>query len=147
VEKAVLKILLAVDGSECSTRATRNLIANLGVYKRPPAIDLLAVHLPVPRVPRMNVVVSDEKLDSYYSEECEAMLAPSRAALDAAGVKYSVHHRVGPIADSIVAEAKKLGSTMICMGTRGMSAVVNAIVGSTATGVLHAARIPVLLIH
>jgi len=147
VEKKMLRILIPVDGSECSTRATRKLIENLPAYRKRPQIDLLAVHLPVPKVPRMNLMVSKEMLADYYSEQCEAMLAPSRKALDAAGVKYQVHHQVGPIAESIVACAKKLGSTMICMGTRGMSAFANVVLGSTATKVVHSARIPVMLVH
>src|SRR4051812_35977581 len=136
------KILLPVDGSECSTRAVRKLVENLADYKRRPAIDLLAVHLPVPKLPRMNLVVSREMIDDYYNSAFESMLAPTRKVLDAAGVKYQVHHHVGPIAEGIVAHAKKLGCTMICMGTRGMSALANVVLGSTATKVVHAARIP-----
>jgi nucleotide-binding universal stress UspA family protein len=143
----MLKILLPVDGSECSTRAARRLVENLSAYKKRPAIDLLAVHLPVPKVPRMNLVVSKEMLDEYYNAEFEAMLAPARKVLDAAGIKYAVHQHVGPIAESIAANAKKLGSTGIYMGTRGMSAVANVVLGSTATKVVHAAQIPVTLVH
>ena len=143
----MLKILLPVDGSECSTRAARKLVENLPAYKKRPAIDLLVVHLPIPKVPRMSLLVSKKMLDDYYNTEFEAMLAPTRKVLDAAGVKYEVHHQVGPIAESIVNQAKKLGSTTIYMGTRGMSALANAALGSTATKVVHAARIPVTLVH
>ena len=141
------KILLPVDGSECSTRAARKLVENLADYKKRPEIDLLAVHLPIPKLPRMNLVVSKQMLDDYYNAEFEAMLAPTKKVLDAAGVKYQEHRQVGPIAESIVARAKKLGCTMICMGTRGMSALANVALGSTATKVVHATRIQVLLVH
>ena len=40
--------------------ATERLIETLGWYKEQPKIDLLAVHLPVPRFPNMGIVVSDE---------------------------------------------------------------------------------------
>jgi len=140
------RILLPVDGSECSTRATRKLIETVALYRIAPRIDLLAVHHPVPGILSTSVVVSSELLESYYSEECEAMLASSRKALDKAGIRYETHHHVGQIAESIVAKARKLGSTMICMGESGMSAVANAVLGSTAMKVVQSARIPVLLV-
>lgn len=45
----MLKVLLPVDGSANATRATEKLIETLGWYKEQPRVDLLAVHLPVPR--------------------------------------------------------------------------------------------------
>jgi nucleotide-binding universal stress UspA family protein len=143
----MLRVLLAVDGSECAVRATQKLIGTLGWYKEQPRVDLLAVHLPVPRFPNMGVVISNEMLERYYAEECEDMLAPSKKALDAAGVKYTAHTLVGRIAESIIEQAKQSGSDMIYMGTRGMTALSNMILGSVATRVLHLAHIPVVLIH
>jgi nucleotide-binding universal stress UspA family protein len=75
------------------------------------------------------------------------MLAPSKKALDAAGVGYTVHTLVGSIAECIVEQAKQSGSDMIYMGTRGMTAVSNMVLGSVTTRVLHLAAIPVVLIH
>jgi nucleotide-binding universal stress UspA family protein len=40
-----------------------------------------------------------------------------------------------------------LDSTMIYMGTRGMTALSNMVLGSVTTRVLHLAHIPVVLIH
>src|SRR6266508_3174315 len=116
----MLKVLIPVDGSESAVRATQKLIETLGWYKQRPRVDLLAVHLPVHRFPNMDVVVSNEMLERYYAEECEEMLAPSKKALDAAGMKYTAHTLVGAIAESIVEQAKQSGSNMIYMGTRGM---------------------------
>jgi nucleotide-binding universal stress UspA family protein len=143
----MLKVLLPVDGSASATRATEKLIETLGWYNEQPKIDLLAVHLPVPRFPNMGIVISDEMLERYYAEECEEMLAPSKKALDAAGMKYTAHTLVGPIAESIIDRAKQSGSNMIYMGTRGMTALSNMALGSVATRVLHLAHIPVVLIH
>ena len=143
----MLKVLLPVDGSESAARATHKLIETLGWYKEQPSVDLLAVHLPVPRFPNMSVVVSDEMLERYYADECEIMLAPSRKALDAAGVRYTVRTRVGAIAESIIEQARQSGSNMIYMGTRGMTALSNMVLGSVTTRVLHLAHIPVVLIH
>ena len=143
----MLKVLLPVDGSPSAVRATQKLIETIGWYKAPPAIDLLAVHLPVPRVPNMGSFVSKDMLQNYYDDECRAMLAPSRELLDAAGVAYTTHQVIGAIAESIAEQATKLGSSMIYMGTRGMSALANMALGSVTTRVLHLAHVPVVLIR
>ena len=143
----MLKVLLPVDGSPSALRATQKLVDTLAWYKETPTIDLVAVHLPVPKVPNMGAFVSKEMLQRYYDEESAAMLAPSRKLLDAAGVTYTVHQLVGPIAETIVGQATQSGSNMIYMGTRGMSALANMALGSVATRVLHLSHIPVVLIH
>ena len=143
----MLKILIAVDGSEAALRATHSLIESIAWYKEAPQIDLLAVHMPVPRLPNMGLVISHEMLDNYYREECEAMLARSKSALEGAGVSYTAHWLVGAVADTIVEKAQDLESHFIYMGTRGMTGVSSLILGSTALKVLHSTHLPVVLIH
>ena len=143
----MLKILLPVDGSESAVRATQTLIDTIEWYREAPAIDVVAVHLPVPRVPNLGSFVSKEVIRKYYDDECAAMLAPSVKLLDAAGVPYTSHALTGPIAETIVQQAKESGSNMIYMGTRGMSALANMALGSVTTRVLHLCHIPVVLIH
>jgi nucleotide-binding universal stress UspA family protein len=143
----MLKVLLPVDGSASALNATRKLIDTLSWYREMPTIELCAVHLPLPRVPNMGQFVSHEMVQKYYADESDAMLKPSRDLLDAAGVPYTVHRLVGPIAETIVERAKQSGSDMIYMGTRGMSALASMAMGSVATRVVHLARIPVVLVH
>jgi len=143
----MLKILLPVDGSPSSVRATQTLIDTVGWYKDPPEIEVIAVHLPVPRVPNMGSFVSKEMIRKYYDDECAAMLAPSRQLLEAAGIACTFQGLTGPIAETIVAHATQAGSSMIYMGTRGMSALANMALGSVTTRVLHLGHIPVVLIH
>ena len=143
----MLKILLPVDGSPSAVRATQTLIDTLGWYKDAPSIDVIAIHLPVPRVPNMGSFVSKEMIQKYYDDECGAMLAPSRKLLEAAGVACTFHSLTGPIAETIVEQATRAGANMIYMGTRGMSALANMALGSVTTRVLHLAHIPVLIVH
>ena len=86
-------------------------------------------------------------IERYYQEEGEKMLAAARRLLDAAGIKYVPHILIGQIAQTIVEHAHKSGCQMIYMGTRGMTAVSNVVMGSTATKVLHLADVPVVLVH
>src|SRR5579862_5092810 len=69
-EQRMPRILLAVDGSECALRAPRKLIETIAVYRDAPDVDLVTVHLPVPRVPNMGLLVSEEMIQRYYAEEC-----------------------------------------------------------------------------
>ncbi len=141
------KILIAVDGSETSLRATETLARHLGWYRDPPQVVLLAVHLPVPQFGLMHNVVGKDMIENYYAEECDAMLVPSRKVLDAAGIAYVAQRRTGPVAETIADEAARLRCDMIYMGTRGMTALSNMMLGSTATKLLHLTHVPVVLIR
>ena len=143
----MLNILHPVDGSDNVVRATRKLIDTLGWYKEAPAIELLAVLLPVHRFPNMGIVVSDEMIERYYADEAQEMLAPSQIVLEAAGVAYTSRQKVGAIAESIVAQAELSRSDMICLGSRGRTGLANMVLGSVSSRVLHLAHIPVVLIR
>ena len=65
----MLKIMIAVDGSEASLRATQSAIQSIAWYKQAPRIDLIAIHVSIPSVPHMGLVISQEMLDNYYREE------------------------------------------------------------------------------
>jgi nucleotide-binding universal stress UspA family protein len=144
----VLKILLTVDGSESAVRATRKLVESAAAYKEPPQVELVTVHLPVPPIGGFSgVVISHEMIEQHYREEGEKALAPSKQILDEAKIRYTPHILVGDIAQSIVEHADKSRCDMIYMGTRGMGAVSNMLLGSIATKVLHLARVPIVLIR
>jgi nucleotide-binding universal stress UspA family protein len=144
----VPKILLAVDGSQSAIRATRKLVESAGWYKEPIQIELVTVHLPLPHVGGFSkVVVTHEMVEHHYSEEGAKALAPSRKLLDEAGLRYAPHILIGEVALMIAEHAEKSGCQMIYMGTRGMTAISNLVLGSVATKVLHLAHIPVVLVH
>ena len=137
-----MKILVAVDGSKASLKAVQALIDHAGWYAEKPQVELLAVHLPVPKVGHTNKA----QLERYYNEEGEAMLAAAKKKLDAAGVPYQARVLVGPVAETIVKHAKSTRCELIYIGTRGMSEIGKALLGSTATKVLHISDVPVLLV-
>jgi nucleotide-binding universal stress UspA family protein len=144
----MLKILLAVDGSESALRATRKLVETAGWFREPLQVELVTVHLPIPQVGGFSgVVLTHEMIQRHYQEEGAKALAPSREVLDAAGVAYTPHILVGQIAPTILDHAQRSGCQMIYLGTRGMTALPNMLLGSIATKVLHLAHVPVVLIH
>ncbi len=141
-----MKILVAVDGSKPSLKAVQLLIDHAAWYREPPEVELVAMHLPVPKLPRMGAAVGKSQIEEYYQQEGEQMLAAARKKLDAAGIAYQPRILVGPIAETIVKHAKDKRCDIIYMGTRGMSGLGAALVGSTATKVLHISDTPILLV-
>ena len=141
-----MRILLAVDGSKHSLNAAQFLIDHAGWLKNAPELDLVTVHLPVPKLPGMGAAVSKAQIDKYYQEESERSLAAARKKLDAAGVRYGAHTLVGAVAETLVKHAKDRRCDLICIGTRGHSELGKALMGSTATKVTHISEVPVLLV-
>jgi nucleotide-binding universal stress UspA family protein len=141
-----MKILLAVDGSKHSLAAVDFLIKRAGWARDTLEVELVTVHLPVPMVGRMGVGPSKAQIQKYYDEEGGSSLKPARKKLDAARVAYQPKVLVGPIAETMVKHAKDAGCDMICIGTRGMTAAANVLMGSTATKVLHLSPLPVLVV-
>ncbi len=141
-----MKILLAVDGSKHSLKAVKCLIQHADSYREKPVVELVNVHLPVPRIRGMGAVVTASQVRRYYDREGRAALSKAKKLLDAAGIKYSAHILVGPVAETIVKEARLARYDLIMMGTRGMSAAANLLLGSCANRVVSISPIPVLLV-
>lgn len=119
-----MKILLAVDGSKHSLDAVKCLIAHANWYRGRPVVELVSVHLPVPKLPRMSYVVGKSQ-----------------------SIAFKARVLVGQVAESLVQHAKKTRCDLIFIGTRGRTAAANLLLGSTATKVLHIAKVPVLLVR
>jgi nucleotide-binding universal stress UspA family protein len=142
-----MRVLIAVDGSKNSLDAVQCLIDHADWYRAKPEVELLTVHLPVPKLPRMGLAVSKQQIQKYYDDEGEARLAGARRRLDAAGIRYKATVLVGPVAETIVKRAKDAGCDLIYIGTRGLTEVGKALMGSTATKVLHISDTPVLVVR
>lgn len=140
-----MKILLPVDGSECSLRAVDHLIAHTAWFREVPEIHLVHVHAPIP-IGRVQAHIDKETLHAYYLEEGQAQLADAQKRLDAAGRLHTTHIHVGQPAEVIVHMAGELDCDLIVMGTHGRGALAGMVMGSVATRVLHLSPCPVLLV-
>jgi nucleotide-binding universal stress UspA family protein len=141
-----MKILVAVDGSAHALNAVRFVTEHAGWYREKPAVELVFVHAPLPHLPRMGMVVSNEQVQRYYQEEGAKGLAGAKRLLDGAQLSYAEHILVGPVAESIVQHANTAACDQIVLATRGMGAAANLLLGSVATRVLHLAAVPVTLV-
>jgi nucleotide-binding universal stress UspA family protein len=142
-----MKILLAVDGSKSSLDAVDCLIEHADWYREKPKVELLTVHLPVPKLPRMGLVVGKNQLKQYYEDEGTAAQAMARKKLELSGIEYRASILVGPVAETIVQHAGKTRCDLILIGSHGRTAAGNLLLGSIATKVLHLSNTPVLLVR
>lgn len=142
-----MKILLAVDGSKFSLDAVDCLIEHADWYRGKPVVELVTVHLPVPKLAGMGMAVGKNQIQRYYEEEGEAALAAAKKKLTKARIEYKASVLVGQVAESIVQHASKTRCDQIFIGTRGNTAAANLLLGSVATKVLHISNTPVLLVR
>ena len=141
------RILIALDGSSHSTKVARAAIKHAGACKLPPELHLAYVHLPIPTLGGLIKPIEHEALQRYYREEGEDALRGAKKLLDRAALPCKLHVLVGPVAEMLALEAKKLKCDLIVMGTHGMGAVSGVLLGSVAAKTVHLARCPVMLVR
>ncbi len=136
-------ILLAVDGSEHSMRAAQEA----GNLARAMKSDTL------------RIVVAFESIPAYLGEPnlqyaIEARMKAAQTILDkaqaAAGkVPAEIHTELieGSPAEAIINVAKTRNSTVIVMGSRGLSSIAELVLGSTSHKVVSHAPCPVLIVR
>jgi nucleotide-binding universal stress UspA family protein len=146
-ELGMVKVLLAVDGSDAAHRAAEFLVGDARLLREPIEVELVNVRLPVPNIGlAYSTVVTHDMVAKYYQDEGQQALLASRELLDAAGVRYNAHILVGDVAETVVKHAMATQCRMIYIGTRGMSALANAVLGSIATKVVQRSPVPVVLV-
>jgi nucleotide-binding universal stress UspA family protein len=88
-----------------------------------------------------------ENVQSYHHDEGMAALKPALAILESAGLGATAHVHVGTPAEVIAHVVDDLGADVVLMGTHGRGALVELLLGSVATGVVQAVRVPVMLVR
>jgi nucleotide-binding universal stress UspA family protein len=139
------KLLVPVDGSENSIRALRHAMA-LAKAIGSTSIHVVSAHEEPIIFGEVSVYVSREKLAELQQKQSEGPLLTAVKLLEAAGIPHTKEVLEGPIAQTIAKRADELGCDGIVMGTRGMSALGDLLLGSVATRVVHAAHVPVTLV-
>ena len=140
----MLKILIAVDGSEHANRA----IEAVGKMARA-SLDLEAILVCVSPEPIFYgdyTVATIQKIEEDQKQQQNTVLTKAMELAKAQGLKLGEPARAyGVIANEIVRIANDRQVDQIAMGTRGMGAMGNMILGSVAQRVIHQSAVPVLL--
>lgn len=103
--------------------------------EEPAELHLLNVQPSVPRYVAGFFKSAD--LRQIHEEAGMEELAPAKAILDTAGVRYAVHTKVGRRAETIVRVAKELGCDRIVMGRAGQEGFAEKLFGTVASQVRH----------
>ena len=140
------KILVPMDGSSAAMRALKQAIA-LARLSPGSSIHLVHAHDEPLIYGEIAVYVPREKMESLQRQHSEALLAPAEAQLKAAGVPCTKDVLSGSIGQVIAAHAERLGCELIVMGRHGKTALGDLLVGSVAQKVLHATKLPVMLVR
>lgn len=138
------RLLLATDGSEHAARAAE-YVANMQRAGVPLEVHLLNVVLPIP-MGYIGGSLSQAVIDSHYQETGTSALHGARATLASTAIKFTEHIVTGHAADRIVQIAKERECTRIIMGTRGLGAAAEMVLGSVTYRVVHLSPLPVTLV-
>ena len=139
-----MKILVPVDGSEGANHAVDHII---GLAKAQPANDIHVLNVQIPVLSgNVKMFINEQQLNDYYREEALAALKSAQARLDQAKIPYTHHISFGHVAETIARYAKENSIDQIVMGTRGLGAISEFVLGSVASKVIHLSSVPVTLI-
>ncbi len=138
-------VLIPFDGSDGAKRALQYAIDFVREYGR------LSIHLI--NVQDEPVVYGDYLTASLLDSLRKAALRAAGEVLDgglqmlaAAGIEGQGHSALGGVAEQVARAVDTHGCDTVIMGTRGMGAVSNLLMGSVATRVVHLSKVPVLLV-
>jgi nucleotide-binding universal stress UspA family protein len=144
-ENNMLRILIAVDGSDHANRA----IGAAGTMAKS-SLDLEAILLCVSPEPIFYgdyTLATIQRIEADQKVQQDTILAKATESAKAQGLKLGESARAhGVIANEIVRIANERKVDQIVMGTRGMGAVGNMMLGSVTQRVVHQSSVPVLLV-
>lgn len=140
-----MKILVPVDGSECSNAALDFLSSRKTLLDGGAKIHLVNVqHALSPRVVR---AVGRDEANRYLHDQADAALRPASRRLQAAGIQPSTSQVLGNRPDAIGMLAVRQRFDLIVMGSRGHSPMKGLLFGSMTNAVLATCTKPLLIVR
>lgn len=146
-QRAIRRVLVAVDGSPGAAGALREAMALRGQLRQGEQVELHLLNVQRPVSGNVASFVSAGSIEDYHRERAEQALEPARAVLRGAGQAFVEHREVGQPAQVIPDVAAQQGCDLIVMGSRGLGTHTGALLGSVAAGTLELAGVPVLVVR
>lgn len=138
-------VLAPIDFSNVSER----VVARAIVFARAVDARLVLLHVvaPVPLIGRnLALTVTGAEWAAEAKKEAAAKLTRLQRSLRDEGVTAHAVHASGDPRECIIEQAERLSANYIVMGSHGHTAFYDLLVGSTASGVLHRATCPVVIV-
>ncbi|HEU4773373.1 MAG TPA: universal stress protein [Lysobacter sp.] len=140
-----MKILLAVDGSENSTRAAQFVVKLAKNLAEPPKITLL--HVDPPLLQAVSVKLGAQGTQDYHADNSRYALKGARAVLTRGKLQFEQLALVDDADKAIIKISTKQRADMIVMGSRGLNALSGLFMGSLTTKVVAQSGIPVTVVR
>lgn len=140
-----MKILLPIDGSDC----TKRMLAYLAAHDEllPGDHEYTVFTVIEPFNPHDTSFSKAASMEDFLRDQAEQVLGPVRSFVQQQGWKVQMDYVPGAVVEAIVSKAEVLKPDLIMMGTHGRSPLGTLVLGSVANGVLGSCKIPVLLIR
>jgi nucleotide-binding universal stress UspA family protein len=140
-----MKILLAVDGSKYTKKMLAYLATHGELFSATHTYSLFNVQAALPM--HVQNVLGKENIKKYQAEEAEKVLAPALKFLLRHGIQASSSWKVGHAGEQIAKACADKHFDLLVMGSHGLGALANMVMGSVATQVLAHSQVPVLLVR
>lgn len=139
------KLCVCIDGSESSRNALEHALHRARECAGTTLL-LITVH-PEPVVyGEIQVYMTRERMADLQRQHSADLLRPAEEMARKAGASFTSEIAAGDIGPTLAWRAEELQCDELIMGTRGMSAIGNLVMGSVATKVVHLAAMPVTLV-
>ena len=137
------KILLAVDGSEHSIHAAKEA----GDLARTMKSEILRIVVAFDGIPPYLGEPNLQQAIDARMKEANIILQKAQEAVGKIPGEIHTELIEGSPAEAIINVAKTRGSTVIVMGSRGLSTIAELVLGSTSHKVVSHASCPVLIVR
>ncbi|SDP23617.1 Nucleotide-binding universal stress protein, UspA family [Rhodoferax sp. OV413] len=139
-----MKILLPLDGSEVSLQAVRQVIS---MVRQGLQAEVVLANVQEPAHLYEMVMAADPALIARASAQAGAKaLKAGEALLRHAAIPYATEVATGDPAHTLIDIVERFACDMVVMGARDKGSLRSALLGSVSHEVLHAAKVPVMLI-
>jgi nucleotide-binding universal stress UspA family protein len=140
----MLKILIAVDGSELSLDAVRHALKR---REQGLAAGLVLANVQEPAsLYEMLTVRDPERLQDMTASAGDHLLQGARQLCDAAGVDYEFEVASGDPAHTLVDMAERYGCSEIVAGARGKGGLTDTGLGAVAQELIHVSPVAVTIV-
>lgn len=144
------RILVCSDGSDSALKAVKAAAEIAckfsGTVTLVHVFDPSVAPIPFVGVPGTELLAADN-VGAYTDAVYTSLEKQAAVVLDEAGVPYTTRREIGHPGDRIAGLAHDIGTDLIVLGSRGLSAWRSLVLGSVSDNVVHHAHCPVLIIR
>ena len=141
-----MRIVVPVDGSAPSRRALAHAVS---IARDQAGTEIILINVQNRDTLDMSeisgIMSSDFETEAAARQSAAVLRKPTRFCREAA-VAFQTRAEFGPVAETIHRVVRESHADQIVMGTRGLSGLRGALLGSVATKLIHLSGVPVTLV-